>query len=152
MQFKIVNQKEFAAGVLFVVIGIGWSVLSLQLKLGQATRMGPGYFPLCMSIALAGIGLLSMVRSTRALELVTLEHFPLISLLFLIVGMVGFGLLIRTAGLIPASLWVVAFSCHRLWKSRPIEAAILCIAFTAAASLIFVYGLGLPLKLYSLSF
>jgi hypothetical protein len=148
MQVRIANQKEFAAGALFMAIGIGWGALSLQLSLGHATRMGPGYFPLCASVALACIGLVAMARSTRAVERVRLEHFPIASFCFLLIGMIGFGLLIRTAGLIAASFFVIAFCCHRLWRSRPLEAALLCVGFTAAAALIFVYGLGLPIKLY----
>ncbi|MBB3459392.1 hypothetical protein FHT86_007724 [Rhizobium sp. BK313] len=152
MQIKIANHKEFAAGALFLAIGIGWGILSLQLNLGRMTRMGPGYFPLCMSVALAFIGLIAMVRSIRGVEVVSIEHFPIAPFSFLLIGMIGFGLLVRTGGLIPATLFVLACCCHRLWRSRPLEAIAICVAFTAAASLIFVYGLGLPIKLYSFSF
>ena len=150
MPFSIANQKEFAAGGLFVVIGIAWGIASTRLSLGQATHMGPGYFPLCMSIALACIGLIAMVRSVRVTERVELElkRFPLVSFAFLLVGVAGFGLLIRSAGLVAASVFVTACCCHVLWLKRPLEAVAIVVGFTAMAALIFVKGLGLPIDLF----
>jgi hypothetical protein len=150
MSIRIANQKEFAAGGLFVAIGVIWAIASTRLSLGQATHMGPGYFPLCMSIALVCLGLISMARSVRAMEQVRLdlERFPLVAFAFLLVGIVGFGLLVRSAGLVPASLFVVACCCHRLWLKRPLEAVAITIGFTVVAALIFVKGLGLPIDLF----
>lgn len=150
MPIRIVNQKEFAAGSLFVAIGIVWAIASTRLSLGQATHMGPGYFPLCMSIALVCIGVIAMVRSVRAMEAARLElaRFPMVSFVFMLVGVVGFGLLIRSAGLVAASVFVTACCCHGLWLKRPLEAGAIVVGFTALAGLIFVKGLGLPIDLF----
>ena len=43
---KIANQKEFAAGLLYVVVGAGFAAVASTYSMGALTRMGPGLFPL----------------------------------------------------------------------------------------------------------
>ena len=53
---KIKSQKDFFAGLMFVVMGIafGWGATSYTV--GEGARMGPGYFPLMLGIVLTAIG------------------------------------------------------------------------------------------------
>ena len=39
------NQKDFGAGILYIAFGaVGWYI-ARDYGIGQASRMGPGYFP-----------------------------------------------------------------------------------------------------------
>ena len=42
---KIRNQRDFWSGVLFVITGVLFMILSRQYQFGTAAKMGPGYFP-----------------------------------------------------------------------------------------------------------
>ena len=60
-----INLRDVAAGILFVAIG-GWFVVSaLELELGTALRMGPGYFPLVLAGLLILLGALVVIRGIR---------------------------------------------------------------------------------------
>lgn len=53
---KIKSQKDFFAGLVFVVIGIAFAWGATNYTIGEGARMGPGYFPLVLGILLAAIG------------------------------------------------------------------------------------------------
>lgn len=142
------NHRELFAGGLFVGIGGAWAALSLQYDLGEATRMGPGYFPLCAALVLIGIGAILLLRGWRGTEPTRLHPIRLVPLFFVIAATASFGLLIERVGLIPSALVVTALSCYDRWRTRPLEAAALCVAYTVAAVGIFYYGLQLPMDLY----
>jgi hypothetical protein len=53
---KIKSQKDFWAGLMFVVIGIAFAWGATTYTVGEGARMGPGYFPMMLGILLAGLG------------------------------------------------------------------------------------------------
>lgn len=53
---KIKSQKDFFAGLVFMVVGIAFAWGATNYNIGEGARMGPGYFPLVLGILLAGIG------------------------------------------------------------------------------------------------
>ena len=52
---RIKSQKDFFAGLLYVVIGGGFAIGATNYTVGNAARMGPGYFPLLVGILLGGV-------------------------------------------------------------------------------------------------
>ena len=62
---RIRNQKDFAAGVIYVLAGAGFGIGAINYKVGDAARMGPGYFPLMIGILLTVIGLVTLFGSVR---------------------------------------------------------------------------------------
>ena len=67
---KIYN-RQFASGLIFLCMGVFAAVYAFQYRLGTATHMGPGYFPLGVALVLALLGLLTMIgglRETRRLR------------------------------------------------------------------------------------
>ena len=54
---RIKSEKDFYSGLLFMVVGIGFAWGATNYKIGDAARMGPGYFPLMLGILLAIVGL-----------------------------------------------------------------------------------------------
>ncbi len=52
----IKSQKDFFAGLLFLVVGIAFALGARTYNVGTGARMGPGYFPLMLGIVLALLG------------------------------------------------------------------------------------------------
>jgi hypothetical protein len=53
---RIKSQKDFWAGLMFLVMGIAFAWGATTYNIGEGARMGPGYFPLMLGILLAAIG------------------------------------------------------------------------------------------------
>lgn len=123
---------------------------STPLHPGEIAHMGPGYLPQAVSwivIALgSAVGLRALVRGNDMS--VAVERVPWRGLLFIGAAILGFALVIRPGGLILASALLVLLCCSAELGARWREKAVLVTGFTAAAALIFVIGLGLPLSLY----
>lgn len=54
---KIKSQKDFFAGLMYMVVGGAFAIGAMDYRIGTGARMGPGYFPLILGILLALIGL-----------------------------------------------------------------------------------------------
>jgi hypothetical protein len=52
----IKSQKDFASGLIFVLIGVAFAWGATAHDLGTGARMGPGFFPLALGIILAVLG------------------------------------------------------------------------------------------------
>ncbi|WP_353234441.1 tripartite tricarboxylate transporter TctB family protein [Diaphorobacter ruginosibacter] len=61
---KIKSQKDFFAGLMFLVVGVAFAWGATTYSVGSGARMGPGYFPLLLGILLAIIGGVVMFKST----------------------------------------------------------------------------------------
>lgn len=53
---NIKSQKDFFSGLLFMGAGVAFSVGAMGYDIGDAARMGPGYFPLLLGILLTVMG------------------------------------------------------------------------------------------------
>ncbi|AEG94302.1 tripartite tricarboxylate transporter TctB family protein [Ramlibacter tataouinensis] len=60
---KIKSQKDFAAGLMFLVVGAAFAWGATTYSVGDAARMGPGYFPLLLGILLAVLGVMITFQS-----------------------------------------------------------------------------------------
>ena len=59
----IKSQKDFFSGLMFAAVGVGFAVGATNYTIGQASRMGPGYFPLILGILLAILGAIISLQS-----------------------------------------------------------------------------------------
>jgi hypothetical protein len=148
MRFKVLSEKECAAGFLFMAIGVGWGWASLHYQLGTATDMGPGYFPLAISVALVFLGLCSVIRSLRVGSPVRIGAWPVRAFVSILLGVIAFALLVGHAGLIAASVALIALGCHQRILTRPFELATLTAGLVVLVVALFVYALDLPFDLF----
>jgi len=148
MRAEIRSHKDLAAGSLFLVVGIVWAIASLRFRVGTATAMGPGFFPLAVSLLLAGLGVCAIVRSVKVSETDAIGPWPYAALLIVMTGVIAFGLLLENAGLLAAAIALVSVSCLQRWRRRPIETAVLTAVLVALVAGIFVFGLGMTVDLY----
>ena len=59
---KIKNQPDFYCGVMFLVTGVAFAWGATNYKVGEAARMGPGYFPLVLGVLMALVGVVVAMK------------------------------------------------------------------------------------------
>ncbi|MBK1842699.1 tripartite tricarboxylate transporter TctB family protein [Azospirillum sp. YIM B02556] len=141
------NPKDFFAGVIYIAVGLVAVWIGRDYATGTGSRMGPGYFPAVLGWLLAAFGVLSVLRSFVQ------DGSPIGTVawkgLALVAGStVLFGLLLESAGLIPAllALILVSAAASRMFRFE-IRAAAGLVALLAFCALVFVKGLGVPMAL-----
>jgi hypothetical protein len=53
---KIKSERDFFSGLMFMAIGIAFAWGAFSYRIGNAARMGPGYFPLLLGAVLTALG------------------------------------------------------------------------------------------------
>ena len=91
MQIK--SQKDFFAGLMFLLVGLAFAWGAGSYSVGTGARMGPGYFPMALGVLLAVLGLIVTIT---ALVVETADGDPLgriawKPLIFIISGNLVFG-------------------------------------------------------------
>ena len=143
------NQRAFAVGLLFIVVASTFLVLSLDLQQGTAARMGPGYFPWLLSIALGAIGLAVIagaVAPGAAIE--RLSRWDWKGLGWIAGSVVLFAVLLQPLGLV-LTLFVLVFASSSASPDftlrGTIAAAVVLIVICVTA---FDYGIDLRIPLW----
>ncbi len=57
------NRQDFWSGMMFIVLGLGFSWQASSYQMGTAARMGPGYFPFWLGLVLALLGAIVLIGS-----------------------------------------------------------------------------------------
>jgi hypothetical protein len=70
MQVMIKSQKDFLAGMMFVIVGAAFAIGAYSYSMGDGARMGPGYFPRMLGVLLAILG---CVITFKALTVATAD-------------------------------------------------------------------------------
>ncbi len=61
----IASQKDFYSGLMFIAAGGGFALGAREYEIGDAARMGPGYFPFMLGTLLAILGVIIAFNSLR---------------------------------------------------------------------------------------
>lgn len=104
----IKNRIDFAAGLIFVGVGLLYGMMSLRLSLGSALEMGPGYFPLVLCGLLVALGGVILITSFSGGPGETFGKVPWRAVMMLPLAIVVFGAGLKYLGLLP-SVFVSAF-------------------------------------------
>ena len=150
---RIKSQKDFFSGLLFMVVGVGFAWGATNYKIGDASRMGPGYFPLMLGILLAVVGLVVMFLS---LVVETEDGDPVGSiawkpLFFIILANLTFGVLLGGLpsidlphmGLMAAIFALTFIAAYAGDEFRVKEVFILAIVLAALSYVAFIWLLSL---------
>ncbi|MET0314177.1 MAG: tripartite tricarboxylate transporter TctB family protein [Hansschlegelia sp.] len=141
-----VDVREVACGAVFLVVAALFSYGTIDLPLGTAVRMGPGYFPLMLAVILGILGAIIIVKGLgRAPS--PFGSIPWRGILFICLGPIVFGLTVRDFGLVAAIALVAVIATLASARAGWRLAAILTITLTAFCVIVFSYGLGLPYAL-----
>ena len=145
----IKSKKDLYSGLMFIFIGGFFALWALNYPMGSAVRMGPAYFPSILGWITAALGVIIAIRGFTVPDAPpTLTQWkPFIMILG---AAVLFGLFMDVFGLgfvaaVFAAVFVCAYGGYEFrWKEALIESIILVVLCWG----MFVYGLGLPFRLW----
>ncbi|MBX3611387.1 MAG: tripartite tricarboxylate transporter TctB family protein [Hydrogenophaga sp.] len=150
---KIASQKDFLSGIMFMAVGIAFALGARNFDIGEAARMGPGYFPFMLGILLAVLGVVITLQGVRGSprageDIGTLSWRPLLFILganlafgALLVGVPALG--IPAFGLIVALYALVIISGYARPDHRLKESIVLATILAVGSYVAFVYALRL---------
>jgi len=140
------NPKDFWSGILFLVIGLAFLVVAQDYAFGTARRMGPSFFPTVLSVILAVIGVVTIVRSFLT-DGEKIQGFALKGLILITLGSIIFGVVIRGAGMIAGVALITLITAYGSVKFHWRTAIIMAVVLAAFCAVVFVYALGLPIPI-----
>jgi hypothetical protein len=132
-------------GALFVAAGLFFAIQSLDLEIGTAFRMGPGYFPIVLSGVLILLGLIIVIQATRV-EGEPVGPLAWRGMVLILPAPILFGLTVRGLGFVPAifvASFIASFASTRMTVVMALVLSVLLTIFSVA---VFSYGLGLPFE------
>ena len=149
----IASQKDFVSGLMFMVVGGAFAWGAVSYEIGEAARMGPGYFPFMLGLILVGLGTLVTFNALRSGmpggdKIGAIAWRPLVFILganlvfgALLVGIPKFGL--PAFGLIVAIYALVIMAGYARKGARLKESLILATVLAAGSYFAFVKMLNL---------
>lgn len=146
---QIRSQKDFASGLMFIAVGLGFSYIATTYNMGTTAKMGPGFFPFWLGLLLAVLGAIVTMTSMSAKsseDQIAKWDWP--SVLWVTGSVVIFGVVLAYLGLMLSVLVLVfisAMASHEFhWKGTIVNAVILnLIAYVA-----FIWGLKLQFQVW----
>lgn len=135
--------QELIGGVLTIVVGGAFLLQSLRYPLGRLNQMGPGYFPVVLSLIMIGLGLV-LLAQTRRPAFGLPRGFAVRPVILIPAGMSLFALLIERAGIIPASVSLVVLSAMSEPVVRPLRVLGLTLTAVALIYVVFIVILRMP--------
>jgi len=147
---KIKSQKDFWAGLMFIVTGIAFAWGALTYSFGSSARPGPGYFPFGLGVLMALLGAFVLFE---ALTIETDDGEPVGKfawkpLVTILVAVGLFGFLLPKLGMaltIPILVMVSSLAGDEFhWRDAVINSVVL----TFGSWVIFIWGLKLVIPLW----
>ncbi len=148
MLIKIINNRDFASGMLFLGMGLAGTGLASQYSLGNAMRMGAGYCPLVLGGILAVLGMVLLARGLglgRNMDEHLLASLQWRPVLFIVAGALAFGILAQEQGLLLAIMGLTLLSGLARREVHLPELLGLSAGLALFGVAVFSFGLGLPL-------
>lgn len=134
-------------------LAIGAWVLftSADYDMGELRSMGPGYFPRLIGCGLVLLGAMLAVLTLKKPGTQFGADRPALSSVLLIgASLISFAVLIERNGLFPALFVAVLLSTFASDNRNVLRSIVLAAATAGVSSLVFIYGLGLSMKVFSL--
>jgi hypothetical protein len=139
--------------LLFIALGALAVFLARNSARGTALEMGPGYFPTWIGIILIGFGIVIGTLAFRVDdaggESLAWKDWAFRPWLVTVGAIVVYALLMEAeVGFVPALFVLVVGSSLAHKDIRIVETLVLATCVTAAAVLVFIYGIELPYRLF----
>jgi len=151
LQKRLPFKRDFYAGGLIILIGLGAVVHSRSYPVDSLMRMGPGFFPLALGILMIVIGILivgSAFGADADQEGILPEHKEWLGWSCIIASPLVFIFLGEHTGMAPATFGCVFVAAmgdrEATWKS----AFLLAVGVTVFGVALFSYLLQIPLPIF----
>ena len=153
MGLQIRNQKDVVAGLVYVAFGAAFSLGGLAYRMGDAARMGPGYFPFWIGLLLVLVGVLTAASGVRRTATVEKVKRPALGTLAWVIGaVVLFGLLLEPLGLVLSLAVLVLVSSRASHEFTWKGALATTVALIAFSLVTFIWGIQLQIDLWPAMF
>lgn len=144
------NKNKLYASLIFIVLGMTGTWESLHYEIGALASMGPGYYPLALSIILVALGALNLFIPDAVLS--DEDAVPLKAYIrpwsCVLSGCIAFLMLGRWGGLIPAVAVLVFVSALGDTTNSVRDAFLLALGAVIFTVLVFHYGMKLQFPLW----
>jgi hypothetical protein len=143
------DDRDLWAGIVFAAVGIAALLLGRELTIGSGAEMGEGYVPRAMAIALIALGVL--IAATAAWHGLgkpeaRFDGMRWRPILFVTAAVLAFVAALQPLGLV-AAIAASATAANFAGQPLSVRALLVLIAVLSAGVIaIFVWGLGLPLR------
>lgn len=139
--------KNLLSGLLFLAFAAAGLYFGSSLTLGTARNMGPAYFPMIVSTILAVIGT-SLVLIAFVVDDEGVNRPRIRALVPVAASVVLFAVAIRPLGLVISVFLMTIVASFGDRESSLLERLALALGLATAATLLFVYGIGLPIEVF----
>ena len=146
MKFDWRSNRDFFAGLLYILLGAVGMWIARDYPFGSALRMGPGYFPSVLGGMMIAFGIAVLLMGVKNNEKIQ-GNWSIRALIVLPLATVVFGVLMEEAGFIPAMLALIPLSAAAGREFKWLEVAALTIGLTIVCAIGFIRLLGLPYPL-----
>ena len=134
--------KDFLSGVMFIAFGLVTLYFGRNLAVGTPVRMGPGYVPNMLSYILLVLGLIiagfALLKGGEQVEAPQLRPIVMVT-----IGIIAFGLLFETTGMLPALIALVLLSSLGGTEFKLIEVLGNIVVLAILCVIVFKVGLGM---------
>jgi hypothetical protein len=135
--------KNVFVGIALIALALLFGVSSLSLNLGNAGRMGPGYFPLMLAVTLGLLGTailaIGLFRTSEWPGALNIRGMVLVGF-----GVVVFALGARPLGMVPAVFFSSLLFSLAGREFRPVSATVAGLILAFGSWALFIIGLGMP--------
>jgi len=147
MRFKVTSTKDFWSGALFLTIAAVAGTVALRYPAGTLSRMGPGFFPLALSVMLALTGAVLLARSFIVTEVGPTRSRP-VAVLCVLGGAALFAGLVDVMGLALTSALLIIVTFLGGWESSWGRMLALATGMAAFVVILFVLLLNVQLRIW----
>ena len=146
-----VDVRDLIGGTLMMVFGVFVALYAgHEYTVGQPARMGPGFFPVTLGWILTGLGvIIALLAFRRTVHVLQPPPFTLRGLLAVLAAIAAFGLLVTSAGLVPATIALTFIAAFAERKFRLRRTVLLAASLCVLAWLIFTVGLQMTLPAFA---
>jgi len=145
-----VDQRDLVAGIILAAFGLFVALYSAShYEVGEASRMGPGFFPVSLGWLLVALGLIVLLLAFRnTVQVLTPPPFALRAIVAVPCAILVFSLVVDRFGLVPATfaLTLVAVLAEKPFKLR--RTLMLAAGLSLISWLIFIVGLNMTLAAF----
>lgn len=143
----VIDRANALCGAIFIAFGAYFGLTALSMEIGTAFRMGPGFFPLFLAAILIILGAVIAIQAIRV-EGEPVGGLPLRGMVFILPAPVIFALTLKGLGFVPSIFLTTLFASFASTRMRVSTAIILAALMTLFTTIVFVYGLNLPFRLF----
>ena len=142
---ELLGDQRIAGSLLLICVGAIVGLHSwASYPIGTVQRMGPGMFPLALSLTLVALGVLIgalALRESTRIEIPRPAWWPALKVLG---GVLAFALAVKPFGMIPAIVLLTVIASNAGQKVSYVR--IILLAFTLCVIVIVVFLLGLAMQ------